>query len=61
MARPPTLEATETIQIRVSPALKEQFQTAATAARRSLSDWMRVTCEDAITRPPSRARRKAPA
>lgn len=62
MARPRTLGDEQVIvPIRMAKTLHEQFQTAADGDKRSLSDWIRVTCEKAITpppaKPPARARR----
>jgi uncharacterized protein (DUF1778 family) len=51
---------TESIRILVSPEEKVLIEKAAAAARRSMSDWLRLLAEEAIDRQGRESTRKVP-
>lgn len=51
---------TESIRVLVSPEEKLRIEKAALAARRSMSDWLRLLAEEAIDRAAEESTRKVP-
>ena len=55
-----SMARTTSIRVLVSPEEKDRIEKAAAAAKRSMSDWLRILADDAIDRQDRESTRKVP-